>query len=226
MSTRGFFGWRKDGEIHGVYIHSDAYPSYTGARVLKCLLGLSNKEMARFVKSSIKFSSIRSQDLVWKILEADWRHPNRTYKDADYAVFLKDGVFMEHGYVIDLDAKKPTLLVFCGFGEKPSKGWEHLTEKPDESGSSGLEQYWVSFGGKIDLSLPYEQAYLLLYGMSSQCKELKSRCLALAKMSDGQVIAECTYPEKYATNPDSEFSIKEAKDMLDAYLKWRMTKAA
>lgn len=231
--TRGFFGWRKKGKIYGIYIPSDSYPEYAGKAVLNCLQGLSVKQMNDFIGHRIKLikkcTSIlkhRVQD-VWWLLRTDWKSgsPLRSAEEKmlliDASYFLADALFMEYGYVIDLDAIKPTLLVFRGYYTVPSRGWEHL-RLPSKTSSEILYTRPV---GRIDLTKPEHVNTLLLYGAfyNKYRPGLYRRYLKLTKMTDAQAIAVCSFPELYAADPKHEPSLNEAKRMLKEYLAHRLS---
>ena len=52
----------------------------------------------------------------------DWTKPQTWHEDKED--FYKDAIFCEYSYIFDLDSPTKRLLIFTGFGKKPSKGYE------------------------------------------------------------------------------------------------------
>jgi hypothetical protein len=158
MSTRGFIGYRHKGEIFGWYNHSDSYPSSLGKDILEASLPYTQKEVQHFFLTRIKFVEGLEAN---KLSKTNGLSNSRSLCEIDrtkgtqlvYArdrEFYKDGIFCEYSYIFDLDAKEKTLLLFTGFGEKPSKGYEDWYEK---SSGPGKKLFYMQDCGAITDSL-------------------------------------------------------------------------
>ena len=119
MGTRGFIGYKKDGEIKGFYNHNDSYYSYLGLKVLDNFKKYSNEEIEHFFTEKVEFIKNDTEDKYYenhrKIWEIDWL--TDTIKLQDGTGFLWDSLFCEYGYVYNLDAK--VLEIYRGFFKKP-----------------------------------------------------------------------------------------------------------
>ena len=137
MSTRGFIGYKHNGVIKGYYNHHDSYPEGLGSTLIKEVyckytwpeikdfflhrLNLLNEEKwEEYKRVSADNGGVKKP----KLDTTDLKTTCITVKDE--SEFLKDGLFCEYSYVFDLDSKRKKLMCFKGFGEKPSKGYEHL----------------------------------------------------------------------------------------------------
>jgi hypothetical protein len=67
------------------------------------------------------------------VMNHDWRKGSYTLQDG--GDFYKDGLFCEYSYIFDLDAKEKTLLLFTGFGKKPSKGYADWFYQGEQEGT-------------------------------------------------------------------------------------------
>jgi hypothetical protein len=154
MSTRGFYGMRKNGVLKGSYNHSDSYPSYLGAALAKEIWKNRRNNLFFFAKGFervelVKNDSEPTKAQIAKCLKAgvvnkgvgnqsenDWycllREAQGSLVKAielgvmiDGQEFLKDSLFCEWAYILDIDKKK--LEVYRGFQSSGKK--ETLTRK-------------------------------------------------------------------------------------------------
>jgi hypothetical protein len=181
--------------------------------------------MLKFLTKKVKwFSSKEKDNDAHDLLKLDWSKPFKggPIEVQDVSGNLCDATFMEFAYIIDFDAEGTKLMVFTGAGKKPTPGWEYLCEK-----LPGGETLWVTYNGSLDLSLPKDVAYVVMHGLAYRNKRpgILARCLKLAKAPLRDVIRMCAEPELYDKykKHDNIYSVREAKDMLDAYLKYRLS---
>lgn len=143
MSTRGFIGMRHDGQVRLTYNHSDSYPSWLGSKTLEYVRtsDVEADAVAYFqlpiVDEGGEPSPEQAADLkargFWKNVStgADWYSVLRNcqgsitdYIRAGYlpttpnTVLTVKDIFMEWGYVIDVDAKE--LIVYEGQSNGPA----------------------------------------------------------------------------------------------------------
>lgn len=141
MSTRGFVGYKHNGQIHGFYNHCDSYPSCLGREVVKKYCSMTWDQIKDFFLHKL-------------ILIPEKKVPNpnprAAFKEWDKKMivlredeFIKDGLFCEYAYVFDLDAKKKRLMLFKGFGKKPSKGYEDYFYENHE------EKFYTRYKGSL-----------------------------------------------------------------------------
>lgn len=151
MSTRGCYGFRKNGIDKLTYNHYDSYPDGLGSDVVKFCKETTVKEMNAIFdkiilvdesgKPSIEQivechkyydGSVSSQSAEdWYCLLRQSQGDLNVYKNGlqymiDSHEFIKDSLFCEYAYIINLDTKK---LEFW-------KGFQH---KPDETNRYGTE---------------------------------------------------------------------------------------
>lgn len=153
MGTRGCYGFRKDGVDKLAYNHYDSYPSGLGSDVVKFCKETSVKEMnAIFDKIMLvdesgiptleqiaechKYydGSVSSQTVEdWYCLLRHAQGDLNVYKNGlrymiDNHDFIKDSLFCEYAYIINLDTKK--LEFYVGF-----------QKTPDETNRYGIEDH-------------------------------------------------------------------------------------
>lgn len=122
MGTRGFVGYKKNGEIKGWYNHYDSYISYLGKLIQDKIDLHGIDRVVEYITNNIDFADNKPNDgdvfyenhrNVW---ERDWGSddPIILYDGGD---FYKDGLFCEYCYIFDLD--KSSIFVYKGFGDNP-----------------------------------------------------------------------------------------------------------
>lgn len=222
MSTRGFFGWRKNGVIKGVYISSNAYPSYYGKLIVEKLCSTPMGDIKGFITGRVRLVKESCETSFGDLINADWQKPHRRrFLMQDESYFLKNAFSMEYGYVVDLDKAGKVLLVFKGLGARPSKGYEDLVFHIDD------QPIYTNFKGSINLDRHGAAgSYVVLRGLCSRNRRLAGALRRLVNLPDAELIAECAQPEKYVEYPERRYDVEEMGRVLDCYLKHRLTTAA
>ena len=154
MSTRGCYGFRKNGIDKLTYNHCDSYPDCLGKTMMEFCKKTSIKEMNEIFDRIILVSE-RSKPTKKQIEECkqyyngsvgdctieDWYcllretqgDPN-VYKDGlrymiDNHDFIKDSLFCEYAYIINLDTN--SLEFWVGFQKEPDVTNRYGIEKED-----------------------------------------------------------------------------------------------
>lgn len=185
MSTRGFIGFVIDGTEKIAYNHSDSYPSYLGARVLKDVRELARdldalKAAARNLKLVDEDTAPSDSEVLllakhanlgvgsgdpadWYVLLRELQGELAETLDVgymiDYASFALSSLHCEWGYLVDLDAE--TFEVYTGFQtEPPTQGrWAGLPKEEDVD--SQFRYFAVELVAKWSLDeLPEEDEFL------------------------------------------------------------------
>jgi hypothetical protein len=128
MSTRGAYGFHKDGETKVTYNHSDSYPSGLGSKVIKFVRATPVEKLKEIydqivlvnsdstpTEEQIKKAEKYFNDQVGQNVKTDWYSLLRksqgdlfAYKEGltfmiDGVSFLQDSLFCEWAYIINLD---------------------------------------------------------------------------------------------------------------------------
>ena len=132
MSTRGALGFYKNGNTKATYNHSDSYPSYLGVHLLKELRGFSIEKLNDAFKNIImvneddvptdadikQYSKYANEGVStgkkteWYVLLRASQGSLKPYISGeiqhmiDGADFLKDSLFCEWAYIVNLDTNK------------------------------------------------------------------------------------------------------------------------
>ena len=127
MGTRGIYGYRKNKQDKLMYNHYDSYPEGLGQNMLEYIKMYSNKEI-NDICDSIKFVE---KDKNWNLSrEMETRiqsrevylssfHEDSTILMPEDNNFIKDSLFCEWGYIVNLDTD--CLEVWIGFQKFPQK---------------------------------------------------------------------------------------------------------
>ena len=151
MSTRGCYGFRKNGIDKITYNHYDSYPDWLGRHIASFCKETSIDEMneifdkivlvdersipnADQIKECIEYfdgSVSRQSEEDWYCLLRNAQGNLNVYKNGlrymiDSHDFISDSLFCEYAYIINLDTKK--LEFWKGFQEKPDKNNRYGTE--------------------------------------------------------------------------------------------------
>ena len=142
MGTRGFYGFRKNGEDKLTYNHFDSYPDCLGETIVRFCKETSIEEMneifdrivlvnegdkstkaqilecAEYYNGSVSNQSIED----WYCLLREAQGNPDVYKHGlkymiDNQNFIKDSLFCEYAYIINLDANY--LEFYVGFQKEP-----------------------------------------------------------------------------------------------------------
>lgn len=122
MSTRGYVGIRMNEIDKGGYNHYDSYPSYLGKCLLKFLNGKSKEELKQ-IYDEIGKNENESVDV--------WNHEKNCI-NSDFCInnnFLKDSLFCEYAYIINLDNN--TFEFYVGFNKNPNAKGRYAKYKID-----------------------------------------------------------------------------------------------
>lgn len=142
MGTRGLYGFRKNGEDKLTYNHFDSYPDWLGRKVVEFCKETSIEEMNKIfdkivlvdenvkptrtqILECIKYydNSVSTQSVEdWYCLLRDAQGNLNAYKDGleymiDNQEFIKDSLFCEFAYIINLDTN--CLEFYLGFQKEP-----------------------------------------------------------------------------------------------------------
>ena len=151
MSTRGVYGFRKNGVDKLSYNHYDSYPSGLGNDVIEFCKSMSIKELNAlydrleminedipptpeqidFCKPWTNLNVSNESTSDWYCLLHGAQGNLSAYKDGlrymlDSDYFIKDSLFCEYGYIVNLDNN--TLEFWEGFQKKPQEGNRYGTE--------------------------------------------------------------------------------------------------
>lgn len=154
MGTRGTYGFRKNGEDKLTYNHYDSYPSYLGVKVLEfansCTIQELNdiydrlvlvdedseptpeqiEECKKYADTGVSTGSLKD----WYCLLRNAQGELMAYKEGlkymiDNGGFIKDSLFCEYGYIINLDTCM--LEFWAGYQHVPQEG-NRYGETPDD----------------------------------------------------------------------------------------------
>ena len=156
MGTRGLYGFRKNGVDKLTYNHWDSYPDYLGRIMVEFCKATTIEEMNEIfdrivlvnendnptsaqIDECIKYydGNVGNQDETdWYCLLREAQGNPSAYKNGlkymiDNASFIKDSLFCEYAYIINLDTD--CLEFYLGFQKKPCESNRYGTEC-DEDG--------------------------------------------------------------------------------------------
>lgn len=128
MGTRGTYGYRKNKQDKLMYNHYDSYPEGLGQNMLEYIKMYSNKEIndicdsIKFVENDKNFQI--QQEMKGKIQSREVYlssfHEDSTILMPEDNGFIKDSLFCEWGYIVNLDTE--CLEVWRGFQIVSQKG--------------------------------------------------------------------------------------------------------
>lgn len=128
MGTRGTYGYRKNKEDKLMYNHYDSYPEGLGQNMLEYIKMYSNKEIndicdnIKFVEKDKNWNLSREMETRIQSREVYLSsfHEDSTILMPEDNNFIKDSLFCEWGYIVNLDTE--CLEVWEGFQKKAQKG--------------------------------------------------------------------------------------------------------
>ena len=154
MGTRGCYGFRKNGIDKLTYNHFDSYPDWLGRKMIEFCKTTSIKEMNKIfdrivlvnrdskpTQEQIKECIGCYDDSVSNRTPEDWYcllrksqgEPDAYKNGLKYMIknndFIKDSLFCEYAYIINLDTN--CLEFWVGFQSTPDEGNRYGTEKVD-----------------------------------------------------------------------------------------------
>lgn len=176
MSTRGAWGFRKDNIDKIAYNHCDSYPIGLGETIKQFICNHSIEELEKIADRIIlvdgktipteeqineckKFADLsvsnRTEKEWYCLLRNAQGNPEAYVKDVRYMVdnseFIKDSLFCEYAYIINLDTKK--LEVYVGFQKHPQKNryFKEPTKKDDYANCKLVKEVPLSEVKEFDI---------------------------------------------------------------------------
>lgn len=104
MSTRGFFGYIKNGKIHGVWSPNDSYVKGLGITVLEKLCPMTPAKIKYFFDKKLEFvgsdTKLPDDQLchAWDLMELNWNARGKKFFAIDDAPTM-DNLFCEYSYI-------------------------------------------------------------------------------------------------------------------------------
>lgn len=138
MGTRGTYGYRKNKQDKLMYNHYDSYPEGLGQRMLEYIKMYSTKEI-NDVCDEIKFIEEDESNNIYREMENKIQsrdvylssfHEDKTILMPENNDFIKDSLFCEWGYIVNLDTE--CLEVWEGFQKKSQKGNRYGRKKNND----------------------------------------------------------------------------------------------
>jgi len=151
MATRGLYGFRKNGEDKLTYNHCNSGPEHLGAYIAEFAMETSVEELNAIYDKLILIDRSSTPTLAqieecqwWASLNVSTREMNNwicllwlaqgdftALKSnlrymVDYQGFIKDSLFCEYAYIINLDDN--VLEFWMGFQQEPQEGNRYGTE--------------------------------------------------------------------------------------------------
>jgi hypothetical protein len=167
MSTRGYFGYKYEGKIRGIYNHSDSYVSGLGVSVLTKYMTHTQEELKDFLLN--RFLGGDSPIDFWN---TNWNTCHNLCIKEDGKEFYKNGLFCEYSYIFDLDAPVKTLLLFNGFGDRPSKGYENWCYQGIDGEKFYVHPGWYNLTG--DYKNVSEASNLMYISLEASEEDVKT----------------------------------------------------
>jgi hypothetical protein len=205
MGTRGAIGILVNGQTKAAYNHFDSYPSGLGRDFAEQALALSASLGIEGLRSAARSLEVIDTEIpptpeqiehcatytnlsVSERSTADWycllreaQGDLRVYLDlgvipGDGADFMKDSLFCEHAYILNLDGEEPVLEYYAGFQTKPHSKGRYATRKPRgwRPGYAGQKFYYpVALAASIPLSELVAHGGLAAEAFVSRCEEME-----------------------------------------------------
>ena len=232
MSTRGAYGFHKNGTDKITYNGSDSYPSSLGYQIVDYVRNHSISQLNE-IFDRIKLVSSKEQPTIDQIQACKpWHYDATTWRDVliraegdlyaydngleymvDNALFLKESLYCEWAYVINLNDN--TLEVYEGFTTEPQDNRYALTETP----KSGYFNCKLLISFPLE-SIPYNWEYqvnqLCHYNNESPSSDDPRTTIDAAPMLTGDVLTAAS--DKYLVlNANHAVLCKsEAESLIEA----------
>lgn len=172
MSTRGVYGFRKNGIDKLTYNHGDSYPEWLGKNMLNfCKVGIEKLndvcDRIILVEENVK----PNQEQIYTCVANEWGNQSNEWYDLlryvqgqpskylksdteiymiDNKEFIKESLYCEYGYIINLDTN---MFEF----------WEGFQKEPQENNRYGCDVVEQYVGGyypcKMTLEIPIQEIY-------------------------------------------------------------------
>lgn len=146
MSTRGYVGIRKNGMDKGGYNHCDSYYSGLGSEVLDFLKGKTIKELKVLFDNIVFIDDDFTE--AW-----DWDNHCLKTQFSDNNGFLKESLFCEYAYIINLDDK--VLEIYHGFNKDPNGNGRYANQF-FKNEVKGIDQY---YGVVLKKTIPLKELF-------------------------------------------------------------------
>ena len=169
MGTRGIYGFRKNGIDKITYSHFDSYPDYLGSNIVDFCHDNYLEEFNR-IYDQIQLVNPNSTPTPTQIEECeqwtnlgvsagseqDWYcllhkaqgdltvYQNGLNYMMDYSNFIKDSLFCEHGYIINLDTNE-------------LEYWEGFQQEADPTNRYGFEEDCGYFPCRLSMTFPLDR---------------------------------------------------------------------
>lgn len=153
MGTRGAYGFHKNGKDKITYNHYDSYPDFLGDNILDFIENTSDEEFDKIfdkielvnednkptkeqIKECKKFLgdlSGHTEDEWYNLLRKSqgnlypYKNAELKYMIGGYEEFIKNSLFCEYAYVINLDTKE--LEFYVGYQKEPDDNRYRLTKE-------------------------------------------------------------------------------------------------
>lgn len=158
MSTRGIYGFRKNGTDKLTYNHSDSYPDWLGAKMVEFCAATGIAELngvydrielvnedeqptpeqiidcIAFADTSVGTGRLNDWYCLLRDLQGypqKWLNIDGKIYMTDDAAFITDSLFCEYGYIVNLDTNK--LEFWVGFQKSPDDT-NRYGNQPNEDG--------------------------------------------------------------------------------------------
>lgn len=117
MSTRGSWGFRINEEDYLAYNHYDSYPTGLGNKIIGFCNSHTLIELEQ-IFNRIEWASYFDNSFI-DFVDIDWSSKYITVTKDSNNDFIKDSLFCEYAYIINLDTKK--LEYYKGYQDQPDK---------------------------------------------------------------------------------------------------------
>lgn len=139
MSTNGAIGFYKNGVNKIAYNHWDSYPSELGNKIVNFIKSTTVEEMNEIFDKIILVDDNKKIYESLKNYQGDLSaYKNKITNMIDASPFMKDSLFCEWAYIINLDTSK--LEVYRGFSKVKSNN-RYQPENADSQGYWGVSLF-------------------------------------------------------------------------------------
>lgn len=143
MGTRGACGFRIGGVDKVMYNGHDSYPDWLGKEILEFIQKRELNDICSFAEKIVlvdRDEKIDGQTLDYILQEYEGQlgkmYDKKEYRMISSSNFLKDSLFCEWAYIINIDEK--ILEVYRGFNKNKSNPGRYSKYKDDDNGYYGV----------------------------------------------------------------------------------------